>query len=97
MNKYDVEHVEKMMNPLSDKINILEHKVNNAEIYAVQELIKNYPKISELSNRIEEIDHELNNIRTAVDGNVDLMKIVLKEIRDIKKLSNFFSDKKKEN
>ena len=53
MNKYDVQHVEKMLIPLSDQINELENKMNNADIYAVQELIKNAPGTLELSNQIK--------------------------------------------
>ena len=83
MNRYDIGHVEKMLSPLSDKIDALENKMNDAEIYAIQEFIKNDPKIKELSDKIKRIDHELNNIKMDVTNSVSLMTILLDKLKNI--------------
>lgn len=83
MNRYDVEHVLKMLIPLTDKIDELEHKMNNADIYAVQELIKNDPGISELSKRIEEVEHDMANLKMGVTNTAELMKIVMDKLKSL--------------
>lgn len=83
MNRYDVEHVLKMLIPLTNRIDELEKKMNNAEIYAVQELIKNNPKISELSKSIEEIEHDIANLKMGVTNTAELMKIVMDKLKSL--------------
>jgi hypothetical protein len=56
--------------------------MNDAEIYTIQELIKNNPiiqQIKELSDKLREIEHDFNNIRAAICGNTDLIKMVIED------------------
>ena len=83
MNKYDVQHVEKMLIPLSDQINELENKMNNADIYAVQELIKNAPGTLELSNQIKKNEHDINNLKMSVMNSSSIVKIIMERLQSL--------------